>query len=129
MRKQAVFQALVQAVRDTRQNRMNKDVAYTYRFDRLRRSTLNALRSYGLQSRRMKCITGAAMFQRLVPKAFACLQMHVRVKCCKRSMETRANEMYQQRLIGKSMSALNANVTRKQGKHKNNKIADAYAKT
>ena len=49
-------------------------------------------------------------------------------KCIGSFISDRANEMYQQRLIGKSMSALNANVSRKQGKHKNNKIADAYAK-
>ena len=86
MKKQAILHAFIETIQRERTNRLNKDVAFTYRYDRVRRSTFNALRSFGLQSRRLKCLTGAAMFQRLVPKAFACLQMKMRVSSVKRSM-------------------------------------------
>ena len=73
IKKQTILNAFFKAIKKRRSNRLNKEVAFTYRHDRLRRSTYQVLRSHGLVSRRRKCLTGAAMFQRLVPKAFAIL--------------------------------------------------------
>ena len=90
MKKQALMHAFVSIVQSNRTNRVNKQVAHTYRHDRVRRQTLSALRSFSMQSRRLKCLTGATMFQRLLPKAFACLQMNMRVSTVKRNMIQRA---------------------------------------
>ncbi len=89
-----------------RQNRLNTEVAWTYRHDRMLRGSLDALRAYGLNSRRMKCAIGAAVFQRLVPKAFACLQMNTKVCKVKQAMKCKATQMHDVQLIRKVMSAL-----------------------
>lgn len=90
MRKQTIMQALHSLTRFKHTNRLNKVVALTYRNDRIKRACFEALRTYTLSSRRSKCVVGAVMFQRLVPKAFACLNMHIRVKKVKSEMMLRA---------------------------------------
>lgn len=73
LRKQAVFVNFVKRIRDKKATRQNKQVASTYRTDRLKRLALTTLRCHSLTSRRHKCLMGAVLFQRLIPKAFACL--------------------------------------------------------
>ena len=68
------------------------------------------------------------MFQRLVPKAFACLQMHMKVKLVKRKMKLQAIQMHHKKLISKGLSALRTKVNKNQVNHMNKKKAESFAR-
>lgn len=128
MRKQAIMSALHTQTRSKRDNRLNKQIAHTYRHDRIRRQSLAALRNYSVDSRRMKCLTGAAMFQRLVPKAFACLTMNMRVKKVKAEMRFRANQVFNERLLRKTLKGFVFNSINKKASNSKNREALTFAR-
>lgn len=109
MRKQAILHAFVGVVQRKKTHRHDSNVARSHKAHRTLRMSLYALRTISQESRRLKCLAGAAMFRRLVPKAFACLQMHSRVSIVKRKMKIDASQFHHESLIRKTMAGLITN--------------------
>ena len=128
MRKQAILHAFVGVAQSRRTNRHDTHVARSHNVERVRRATLFALRTYSRESRRLKCLAGAAMFRRLVPKAFACLQMHSRVSIVKRKMRHDACQFHHESLVRKTLTSLAFNARSKLVSNERHRVAKAFAR-
>lgn len=128
MKKQTVLHAFVGVVQRIRTNRHDTNVARTHYIERVRRTTLYALRTFSQDSRRLKCLAGAAMFRRLVPKAFACLQMHARVSVVRRRMKRDADQVHQESLLRKTFACFVFNATNKKESNDQLRVAKAFAR-
>ena len=68
----------------------------------------------------------AALFQRLVPKAFACLQMYKSVQRVKHGMVQKARQMHQLQLARKTLAALIENAIKARQSNQDNRKAVVF---
>ena len=101
-----MFSALIQGAYVTKVARQNKRFADTYRYDRVLRKALVGLSNHAADKRRLRYLCGAALFQRLTPKAFACLKMNTHRQQQKRSQVTKAAVSYDMNLKQKALRGI-----------------------
>ena len=106
LRKQTILSELFNICKQSKAYRQNKEVAFSYRHDKLRRTSFQSLYTHSLVSRRSKCLVGAALFQRLIPKAFACLQMHRKSSQVKKALKQKSDGLRAKILFQKSFKTL-----------------------
>ena len=81
-------------------------MADTYRFDKLKRQAFILVSDHARKQKRLKYLFGAAVFQRLAPKAFACLKINIHRQQTKKARVNRAIEMHETKLKQKAIHSI-----------------------